>query len=170
MPIRPENKDRYPANWKSEVVPRIRARSGNRCECTGQCGVQHQPSCMSIEGQDDRCGIMNGEVSYLSPDGHWHVCFESEIGEEQEFVNGKVYRAVRIVLTVAHLDHTPENCADENLLHMCQGCHNRYDAPTRFRVQLMADTDAMTGIGWRELPPGVEAEINGIRLRLKVRT
>lgn len=36
-----------------------------------------------------------------------------------------------IVLTVAHLDHTPENCDDANLLHMCQGCHNRYDAPMR---------------------------------------
>lgn len=30
MPIRPENKDRYPKNWKSEIVPRIRERSGNR--------------------------------------------------------------------------------------------------------------------------------------------
>lgn len=37
----------------------------------------------------------------------------------------------KIVLTVAHLDHTPENCADDNLLHLCQRCHNRYDAPTR---------------------------------------
>lgn len=36
-----------------------------------------------------------------------------------------------IVLTVAHLDHQPENCADDNLLHLCQGCHNRYDAPVR---------------------------------------
>lgn len=36
-----------------------------------------------------------------------------------------------IVLTVAHLNHTPEDCRDENLLHLCQGCHNRYDAPVR---------------------------------------
>ena len=33
----------------------------------------------------------------------------------------------RIVLTVAHLDHQPENCADENLKAMCQRCHLRYD-------------------------------------------
>lgn len=37
MPIRPENRDRYPANWK-EIVARIRVRSGNRCECLGECG------------------------------------------------------------------------------------------------------------------------------------
>lgn len=37
----------------------------------------------------------------------------------------------KIVLTVAHLDHKPENCDDANLLHLCQSCHNRYDAPVR---------------------------------------
>ncbi len=33
-----------------------------------------------------------------------------------------------MVLTVAHLDHTPENVADDNLRAMCQRCHLRYDA------------------------------------------
>lgn len=33
-----------------------------------------------------------------------------------------------VVLTVAHLDHQPENCAEENLLAMCQRCHLTYDA------------------------------------------
>lgn len=39
----------------------------------------------------------------------------------------------RVVLTVAHLDHTPENCDEENLAALCQRCHNRYDAPNRRR-------------------------------------
>jgi hypothetical protein len=34
-----------------------------------------------------------------------------------------------VVLTVAHLDHQPENCADDNLKAMCQRCHLRYDVP-----------------------------------------
>ncbi len=42
-------------------------------------------------------------------------------GQPARFANGL------IVLTVAHLDHTPENCADENLRAMCQRCHLRYD-------------------------------------------
>ena len=37
----------------------------------------------------------------------------------------------KVVLTVAHLDHIPENCGDDNLLAMCQRCHNRYDMPMR---------------------------------------
>lgn len=36
-----------------------------------------------------------------------------------------------VVLTVAHLDHDPSNCAPGNLLALCQKCHNSYDAPSR---------------------------------------
>lgn len=106
MPIRPENQARYPKNWKCEVVPRIRARSHNRCECSGQCGQQHR----EVTGgrAEGTCGKFNG------------MPIDDIMGPF-------------IVLTVAHLDHTPENCADDNLLHMCQGCHNRYDAPMRRR-------------------------------------
>ena len=32
-----------------------------------------------------------------------------------------------VVLTVAHLDHTPENCDPTNLMAMCQACHLAYD-------------------------------------------
>lgn len=43
--------------------------------------------------------------------------------------NGRpsVVTGSRVVLTVAHLDHTPENCDPNNLRAMCQGCHLRYD-------------------------------------------
>jgi 5-methylcytosine-specific restriction endonuclease McrA len=34
----------------------------------------------------------------------------------------------RVVLTVAHLDHNPQNCADDNLRALCQRCHLTYDA------------------------------------------
>ena len=33
-----------------------------------------------------------------------------------------------VILTVAHLDHNPANCDDDNLEAMCQRCHLRYDA------------------------------------------
>ena len=37
MPIRSENKDRYPKNWK-QIREHILERAGNRCEC---CGVEN---------------------------------------------------------------------------------------------------------------------------------
>lgn len=42
MPIRPENRGRYPANWK-EISYRIRfVRAEGRCECDGRCGREHE--------------------------------------------------------------------------------------------------------------------------------
>jgi hypothetical protein len=34
---------------------------------------------------------------------------------------------LRIVLTVAHLDHNPANCDYSNLRALCQKCHLAYD-------------------------------------------
>jgi hypothetical protein len=47
---------------------------------------------------------------------------EARHGEPHPFTGSKV------VLTVAHLDHTPEHCHHSNLLAMCQACHLSYDA------------------------------------------
>lgn len=44
-------------------------------------------------------------------------------GEQAKWANGQV------ILTVAHLNHKPEDCRDENLKAMCQRCHLRYDSP-----------------------------------------
>lgn len=47
----------------------------------------------------------------------------------------------RVVLTIAHLDHTPEHNDPANLRAMCQGCHLRYDrdhhAATRRHTERM---------------------------------
>ena len=91
-PIRPENKDRYPENWATEIVPAIRERSGGRCECEGECGRGTH---------DGRCPNLDRQPAYGT--------------------------GSTVILTTAHLDHTPENCDMENLRHMCQGCHLHYD-------------------------------------------
>lgn len=123
MPIRPENVARYPDNW-DEISLRIRQRDN---WCCRRCGVRN--------------GTLGGRVStgafwptgpkeekllgYAWPEpGEYHLCFGPE-GQRA------VLRIIRIVLTVAHLDHTPENCADDNLESMCQRCHNIYDLQHR---------------------------------------
>lgn len=42
-------------------------------------------------------------------------------GEKAQWAKGKV------ILTVAHLNHDPQDCRPENLKAMCQRCHLRYD-------------------------------------------
>lgn len=45
MPIRPENRHRYPTDWKTAIVPAIRARSGDHCE-----GSPAYPDCRALNG------------------------------------------------------------------------------------------------------------------------
>jgi 5-methylcytosine-specific restriction endonuclease McrA len=37
----------------------------------------------------------------------------------------------KVVLTIAHMDHTPEHNEEWNLRALCQRCHCRYDSPFR---------------------------------------
>lgn len=100
-PIKPENKARYPKDWKA-IVATVRTRSGNHCECVGECGLEHA---------NGRCNRKNGQ----------------RIGFGD--------RGSHVVLTTAHLDHTPENCDLSNLRHMCQRCHLRYDREHHARTR-----------------------------------
>lgn len=45
MPIKPENRARYPADWK-QIVAQVRERSGDRCE-----GSPAFPDCRAANGQ-----------------------------------------------------------------------------------------------------------------------
>jgi hypothetical protein len=92
MPIKPENRKRYPANWSSEVRPAILSRAVNRCE-----GSPVYPDCRAENHQP-------------------HPVTGSPV-----------------VLTIAHLDHKPENCDPRNLRAWCQRCHNTYDLAHRRR-------------------------------------
>lgn len=91
MPIRPENRKRYPKDWPA-ISKRIRQeRAGGRCECKGECGLHRGRRCVEQNGQP------------------------------------ALYARGTVVLTVAHRDHQPEHCTDDNLTAMCQRCHLRYD-------------------------------------------
>ena len=42
--------------------------------------------------------------------------------------DGSILKLIMIVLTIAHLDHQPENCHPANLAAWCQRHHLAYDA------------------------------------------
>lgn len=59
MPIRPENRGRYPADWPA-ISERIRfGRAGGRCECRGECGRPR----LHLD-VDDRCRNVHGLPAY----------------------------------------------------------------------------------------------------------
>ena len=56
--------------------------------------------------------------------------------------------AIKIVLTIAHLDHDPQNwnVEDERLRAWCQKCHNAYDARER-RKHMREKREALVNQG-----------------------
>lgn len=79
MPIQPENRHRYPSDWKA-ISLRIRKAANWQCEW---------------------CGAANGQPNPIT--------------------------GSTVVLTVAHLNHQPEDNRDDNLAALCQRCHLNYD-------------------------------------------
>lgn len=59
----------------------------------------------------------------------------------------------RVVLTVAHLDHNPQNCADDNLKALCQRCHLTYDADHHARNAATTRHKHKLAAGQMELIP-----------------
>ncbi len=50
-PIRADQKPLYPPDWPT-ISARIRfERAAGRCECTGQCGIDHGGRCTAVHGQ-----------------------------------------------------------------------------------------------------------------------
>ena len=111
----PFHVERYPKDWKA-ISLRIRERAGQRCECRGECGHQHA-------GQ--ACGAPNGAMikrgEFNKADWVPHHGCSLCLGGDREC------RPVKVILTVAHLNHDAMDCRDENLRAWCQFCHLAYD-------------------------------------------
>jgi hypothetical protein len=126
MPI---DYSKYPPNWKTEIRPRIMKRANNTCEGVG-CDFKHMEEVWSVKYRDKTTG--------------WFRDF-NEADSCPKTIEGRVGRLipnpkkVRVVLTIAHLDHDELNheIKDERLKALCQLCHLRYDAKEKYRRSLI---------------------------------
>ena len=108
MKCMPFKKELYAKDWK-QISLRIRERAGQQCEW---------------------CGVANGAIGARDKYGDWHEedaihHMNSDCGRE---LFGEFPDMIRIVLTVAHMDHNTANNEDGNLKALCQKCHLSYDA------------------------------------------
>ena len=96
----------YPANW-DEIARVVKDAAGWHCE---NCGRPCR-----------RPGEKNWDLLSRLPD-EWIA--DLELSDEDPASSP---RWTRFVLTVAHLNHRPEDCRPENLKAWCSVCHCRYD-------------------------------------------
>lgn len=124
----PCNYKDYPANWFTEIRPAILARAENKCEFCGVLNYEYV-----YRGTLDGVEIyqtLDGSI-FRADDGTYIVTdFGADI-----IPASKKKLAIKIVLTVAHLDHNLKHNEYSNLKALCQQCHLRYDAKHHKRTR-----------------------------------
>jgi hypothetical protein len=106
MPI---NYKLYPKDWKTVIRPAILERAENKCEL---CKAPNHAFGYRDEGD------------FIWSDG---------LQQEADILDGK--KIIKIVLTIAHLDHDISNNDYGNLRALCQQCHLRHDAKHHKRTR-----------------------------------
>lgn len=138
MPIKPENRHRYPPDWP-QVRERILRRANYRCE---------HSCCHAFQYAVGRWVKIDGVMRWLPVEGNVPCRSRQDRqfnaaglgshpgGRPWTYADARAFQAkwewngdppIVIVLTVAHLDHQPENCADDNLRALCQRHHLAHD-------------------------------------------
>lgn len=127
----PCNYKLYPSNWQ-EIRKRILERDGHCCKtCKVKNGIYvFRGIWEKIEvfqtADFNVYRLSDGELLTQNP---W-ACIDPSTGDPAQ-------KAIKIVLTVAHLDHDIKNNQDNNLAALCQCHHIRHD-----RGQHRANTSA----------------------------
>jgi len=93
----PFHKERYPKDWK-DISARIKEIAGNRCQCSGECGLH----------QGQRCEERNGQPA--------------------KWAKGKIVLTVAHLNHADGPCRCEPLCGnEEHLRSMCQRCHLRLD-------------------------------------------
>jgi hypothetical protein len=138
MPIRPELRHFYRGPDYEATRARIQQRAKNRCE---QCGKPNHRRVWvmrfldyfrlfpSIRLPHTR---QKGDQFWSSVKGDgqkWRSCTHRGCRLALFLHGGEwaIARRIRVVCTLAHLNHTPGDDRDENLKFLCQWCHLHYD-------------------------------------------
>lgn len=125
MPIRADLRKFYTraAGWPA-VRRRILERAGGRFDARGR--YLGGAKC-------EQCRVPARAAVYRGPAGLWRLtptgsAWHTARGIETTYVPlWSRVRAVKIVLTVAHLNHDPADNRDRNLKALCQWCHLNWD-------------------------------------------
>lgn len=118
MPIKEENKHLYPSNW-NYIRADILQRAKNKCEI-----------CQVDNGKYILRGERHGTEVFQDDDGAiWRTDNGNRYGDDYvgEVTSDPNKQFVKIVLTIAHLDHNPQNNCYSNLQALCQLHHLRHD-------------------------------------------
>ena len=143
MPIAEDIKKFYPDNW-DEIRERVLERAANRKELCGGAttpatadeSCREHPAFNPDLPQCEFCGKPNGEFVLTTSRGEWASVYNQAKWFDARGFNARgsmtpivrcVDNPLKVVLTIAHLDHDPRGSDLDRLRALCQRCHLTYD-------------------------------------------
>lgn len=125
MPIRADLRHLYRGPAWRETRARILERAGNACE---QC---RKPNRSKVWTYSPSPGVMWwSRLLVPKTKQFWRRC-EAQPGDHLAVLPARLdpegLKCVRVVLTIAHLNHRAGDDRDDNLKALCQWCHLHYD-------------------------------------------
>lgn len=155
MPIRKENRKFYQGEAWEETRRRILKRAENKCEfCrkpnnslvyvtrdgTGRWSKSLIEKYRSVRllvkrvFEENPAKTQKASIAFLKlwrwfgPDGaDLEPAFPPGMGYSDQTPESGYVFLIKVILTIAHLNHTPGDDRDENLKALCQRCHLHYD-------------------------------------------
>jgi hypothetical protein len=111
MPVKQENKHRYPKNWKT-IALQVKNDANWTCQ---HCGKPCRKT--GVDWFDFEMWLYENHVRW------WDEIFETQSDDKE------TRKPQRFTLTVAHHPNpSPENCDRSNLIALCAPCHLKLDA------------------------------------------
>lgn len=138
MPIRKEFRQYYGREWKEEIRPRILDRAGHECE---RCGKPNHAQIETLTAWIPdlqhavphhqmwwrQMSARKGSRAWRSVHTVAERSYRSHLRPSQILGRVPKPRRIRVVISVAHLNHDPSDHRDENLVALCQWCHLMHD-------------------------------------------
>lgn len=141
MPIRRENKQYYDTLAFGDLRARLQVRSGNRCELCRAPGGHDVFMTWSDSDPDYRDALWWDGANWIDRGGQ-PIPREAFTSQWVSLHPGRAWladgpdlryaRLVKVVLTVAHLDHDPRHADDDRCKFLCGRCHLRHDAANNY--------------------------------------
>lgn len=129
MPIKPENRAAYPADW-DDISLQAKISAGWKCQHRGCTARQYAVGEWLLQGV--RANWFEHEHHGHEEEGAYQLARQraaelqwATTGDDPEAQAAR--KIIVIVLTTMHLDHDPTNCNPANLLVACQRHHLQYD-------------------------------------------
>lgn len=131
MPIKREFRKFYGQHWRENTRPRILRRANNRCEECKKPNGRHV--WVFANGPGSQCWtLFKNRQNWFWRGQMSKEDTEPLVGQHIQHLrlNQNEWRAarrIRVVLTIAHLNHVSGDDRDDNLKALCQWCHLNYD-------------------------------------------